>query len=231
MVRCAMIRSKRSMKLWGACLLFATLVYNVCLSGSGAPQFAEMSPDEAWSGIKPNVSRLRVWGCTAWTFQEKASKLEPKSKPYIFIGMDTRANCFLLFNPFTQRTCSSVNVVFDETDFTDYTVTEPAKPLSQDYCSYSKDIQLLIAKQAKHTQAKQASEASTATQQQATTTVRGVLQLRLTKLHRSTELTTALATTAPLTLTLDLTLTLTLTRTTLTNTKLRLRHRSTEPCN
>lgn len=118
MVRCALIRSKRSFKLWGACLLFATLLYNVLISNAGAPQFQGISPFEAWNG------------------QEDAGKLQPRSLPLIFIGMNTVADAFLLYNPFTRRTCSSVNVLFDETDFTDYTVQKPSKPLSLDYCTY-----------------------------------------------------------------------------------------------
>jgi hypothetical protein len=136
MTRCALVRSARSFLFWGAVVLYATLILEVCISDAGAPQFAGMSPYEAWHGRKPDVSSFRVWGCTAWTLQDQGGKLQPRSAPLIFIGINTVADAFLLYNPFTQRTCSSVNVLFDETDFTDYTVQKPSKPLSLDYCSY-----------------------------------------------------------------------------------------------
>ncbi len=43
---------------------------------------------EAWTDRKPDVSHLRVFGCKAFTHipNEKRSKLESKSMPYVFLG-------------------------------------------------------------------------------------------------------------------------------------------------
>ena len=39
------------------------------------------TPTELWSGIKPNISHLRVFGCQAWVhiLKKRRHKLEPKS--------------------------------------------------------------------------------------------------------------------------------------------------------
>ena len=39
------------------------------------------TPTELWSGIKRNISHLRVFGCQAWVhiLKKRRSKLEPKS--------------------------------------------------------------------------------------------------------------------------------------------------------
>jgi hypothetical protein len=47
-----------------------------------------MTPEKKFTGKKPNVSHLRVFGCIAYVhiLDEKRSKLDPKAKKCIFIG-------------------------------------------------------------------------------------------------------------------------------------------------
>ncbi len=46
------------------------------------------TPQEAWSGKKPDVSHLRVFGCKAFAHvpDEKRTELESKSMPCVFLG-------------------------------------------------------------------------------------------------------------------------------------------------
>lgn len=48
-----------------------------------------------WTGHKPDVSKLRVFGCKvlAWVSTVKRSKLNPKSKPAVMIGYAPNAYC------------------------------------------------------------------------------------------------------------------------------------------
>jgi hypothetical protein len=48
----------------------------------------EMTPNKVWSGKKPSVSHLKVFGCDAFVHvpKEKRSKLEKKVVKCIFIG-------------------------------------------------------------------------------------------------------------------------------------------------
>jgi hypothetical protein len=47
-----------------------------------------MTPEEKFTGKKPDVSHLRVFGCIAYVhiLDEKRSKLEPKAEKCNFIG-------------------------------------------------------------------------------------------------------------------------------------------------
>ncbi len=46
------------------------------------------TPEEAWTKTKPNVLHLKEFGCDVWILTEgqNLSKLEPKSKKFIFVG-------------------------------------------------------------------------------------------------------------------------------------------------
>ena len=47
-----------------------------------------ITPKEAWSKIKLDVSHFRVFGCEAWAHihDEKRNALQPKSEKCIFVG-------------------------------------------------------------------------------------------------------------------------------------------------
>ena len=45
---------------------------------------------ELWSGQKPDISHLRVFGCLAWVhiLKKRRHKLQPKSRAMIFVGYE-----------------------------------------------------------------------------------------------------------------------------------------------
>ena len=47
-----------------------------------------ITPEEAWSKIKPDVSHFHVFGCETWAHisDEKWKALQPKSEKCIFVG-------------------------------------------------------------------------------------------------------------------------------------------------
>ena len=53
-------------------------------------------PYEAWSGIKPSASFLRVFGCICYIHvpSQKRHKLEEKSEKGIFLGYSTLSKVF-----------------------------------------------------------------------------------------------------------------------------------------
>jgi hypothetical protein len=60
-----------------------------------------MTPEEKFTGKKPNVSHLKVFGCIAYVHvpDEKKSKLDPKADKCIFIGYSLKQKgyrCFTL---------------------------------------------------------------------------------------------------------------------------------------
>ena len=61
----------------------ATATYVINRSPSAAIGFK--TPYEMWSGHKPSLDHLRVFGCTAYP-HIKQGKLDPRAKRCLFIG-------------------------------------------------------------------------------------------------------------------------------------------------
>jgi hypothetical protein len=76
----------------------------------------DMTPEEKFTGKKPDVSHLRVFGCIAYVHvpDEKRSKLDPKAEKCIFIGYSSEQKGYRCFNPSTRKLQVSRDVVFDE---------------------------------------------------------------------------------------------------------------------
>ena len=74
------------------------------------------TPQEAWSGRKPGISHLRVFGSKAYAHvpDETRSKLDDKSEAFIFIGYDSNSKGYKLYNPNTKKIVISRDVEFDE---------------------------------------------------------------------------------------------------------------------
>jgi hypothetical protein len=64
-----------------------------------------MTPEEKFTGKKPNVSHLRVFGCIAYVhvLDEKRSKLNPKAEKCIFIRYSLEQKGYKCFNPSTRK--------------------------------------------------------------------------------------------------------------------------------
>ncbi|CAH9075159.1 unnamed protein product [Cuscuta europaea] len=59
------------------------------------------TPEEAWSGTKPGIAHLKVFGSIAYAHvpNKKRNKLDDKSEKFIFIRYDARAKGYKLYNP------------------------------------------------------------------------------------------------------------------------------------
>jgi hypothetical protein len=75
-----------------------------------------MTPEEKFTGKKPDVSHLRVFGCIAYVHvpEEKRSKLDPKAEKCIFIRYSSEQKGYRCFNPSIRKLQVSRDVVFDE---------------------------------------------------------------------------------------------------------------------
>jgi len=75
-----------------------------------------MTLEEKFTGKKPNVSHLRVFGYIAYVHvpDEKRSKLDPKVEKCIFIAYSSEQKGYRCFNPYTRKLQVSIDVVFDE---------------------------------------------------------------------------------------------------------------------
>jgi hypothetical protein len=92
----------------------ATTVYIMNRTPTGT--IHGMTPKEKFTGKKPNVSHLIMFGCIAYVHvpDEKRSKLGLKAEKCIFIGYSLEQKGYRCFNPSTRKLQVSRAVVFDE---------------------------------------------------------------------------------------------------------------------
>ena len=75
-------------------------------------------PVELWYGVQPDVSKLRIFGCKAYSWiplQKRRHKLDSKSEKCIMVGY--APNGYRLWNIMKQKIITSRDVKFDEESF------------------------------------------------------------------------------------------------------------------
>lgn len=77
------------------------------------------TPEEIWTGVKPDLSHLKVFGCKAFVHVPKKfrRKFDPKSTEMIFVGYSEETKGYRLIHPVTRRLTISRDVVFLENEF------------------------------------------------------------------------------------------------------------------
>ena len=75
-----------------------------------------MTPEEKFIGIKPNVGHLKMFGCMAYVrvLDELRTKLDPKAKKCVFVGYSLEQKGYKCYNIVTCQVRVSRDVVFDE---------------------------------------------------------------------------------------------------------------------
>ena len=73
------------------------------------------TPFEAWTGQKPNVGHLRVFGCAAYAHvaKDERQKLDAKSRKCVLLGYGTDRKGYRLYDPRRERIFYSRDVVFN----------------------------------------------------------------------------------------------------------------------
>jgi len=99
-------------KFWAESI--ATACYLVNRSPTSA--LVGKIPMEVWSGKKPSIRHLRVFGCEAYAHvpREKRSKLENKAIKCIFIGYDVSVKGYKLWDPMDENVLYRRSVIFIE---------------------------------------------------------------------------------------------------------------------
>jgi transposase InsO family protein len=88
------------------------------LNRSPTAALNNITPEEAWSSIKPSVRHFRVFGCVAYTHVPDAQrkKLDNKSVKCIFLGVSEESKAYRLYNPANKRIIVSRDVIFVESE-------------------------------------------------------------------------------------------------------------------
>lgn len=76
-----------------------------------------MTPKEAWSGERIDISNLRVFGCTFYMHipKEQRKNIDEKSKRFILLRYDNESKAYTIINPTTRKIYISRYVIFDDT--------------------------------------------------------------------------------------------------------------------
>ena len=77
----------------------------------------QMTAEEAWSGLKPNISNLCVFGCPVYMLIPKelyVGKLAHKMCCCIFVGYSSTCKAWLFWNPVKHSIIKSREIVFNE---------------------------------------------------------------------------------------------------------------------
>jgi hypothetical protein len=61
----------------------------------------DMTPREVFSGIKPEVGHLRIFGCPVYIHvpKEKRTKMEPSGKKGVFVGYSEKSKAYRIYVP------------------------------------------------------------------------------------------------------------------------------------
>jgi transposase InsO family protein len=85
------------------------------------------TPYAEWYKRKPDVSNMRVWGCTAYVYiqRDKRKSLQSHMEKCIFVGYPVGYKGWQFYNPVTKKFIISERAVFDERNFPGLSTTGP----------------------------------------------------------------------------------------------------------
>lgn len=109
-----MIKSmKVPRRFWGEAVRHSVYLLNKLPTRS----MGYRTPFEAWCGKRPQLGHVRVFGCKANVrpATPHLKKLDDKSVPMIYLGVEEGSKAHRLYNPQSRRIVVSRDVVFEET--------------------------------------------------------------------------------------------------------------------
>ena len=112
MVRSMMSYSTLPVSFWGYALKIAMHILNLIPSKSIPNTLMEL-----WSGRKPSMRYLHIWGCSAHVLKRKFDKLEAKTEVCMFLGYSKETKCYLFYNHKDNKVFVSTHAKFLEDDY------------------------------------------------------------------------------------------------------------------
>jgi hypothetical protein len=109
----AMIHDKYlPMHMWAEAARNVVYVQNI----SPHRVLGKKTPEEMFTGEKPEVSHLRIFGCQVYVHvpKEKRSKLDPSGKKGIFVGCNETSKAYQVYIPGHQQIETSRDFTFNE---------------------------------------------------------------------------------------------------------------------
>jgi hypothetical protein len=107
-----------------------------------------MIPKEVWTGHSCDYSNMRIFGCDAYALisKDQRSKLDPRSKEYVFVGYGDGVKGYKLWDLTAHKLIIRNDVVFDESsliksDLVDVGVRQEHVPQVQKFSSRLNHLQ------------------------------------------------------------------------------------------
>ena len=122
MARCMLHAKNMHYKFWAEAMACATYILN----RTPTKALKDITPEEAWSGRKPNLQHLRIFGSIAYVHipKQKRHKLDAKSSPFVFVGYDENTKGYRVYNPLTNKVQIARDVCFAENEVHDCSNTQ-----------------------------------------------------------------------------------------------------------
>lgn len=112
MVRSLLSAKKAPKYFWSEAANWTFYVLNRCPTSA----VKNITPQEAWNGVKPSVEHFRVWGSIGHVHvpDVKRRKLDDKSMACVLVGFSEESKAYRLYNQTMKKMIVSRDVVFEE---------------------------------------------------------------------------------------------------------------------
>ena len=97
---------------WGHALLSASHILDNLPSKS-----VPTTPNELWTGCKPNVAHLKILGCPAHVLEKDPTKLGSRTEVCVFIGYPRGSKAYEFYSLRDKKVIVSTPATFLEEDF------------------------------------------------------------------------------------------------------------------
>ena len=94
MGRCMLLENDLPKFLWAYAVMAASYTRNRCFN-----KRLGMTPVEAFTGIRPNISHMHEFGSKCFSHVNKKTKLDPRSEQGVFVGYDKSSPAYLVYFP------------------------------------------------------------------------------------------------------------------------------------
>lgn len=121
--RSMLLEANCSTDLWAEAINTAVYLKN----RSPTKALKNSTPEEEWTGKKPNLSHLHIFGCKAMIKipDNRRKKWDRKAQEYLFVGYCEDTKGYRLVHPITKKLTRSRDVIFFESQFSNESSTDP----------------------------------------------------------------------------------------------------------
>jgi len=138
MVRCLLEEKQMPARFWPDAVKWTCHILN----RSPTSAVKNKTPEECWSGVKPNVDYFRVFGCigNVHVSNPQKLKLDARSQKCVMLGYSEESKGYKMVDPITKKVIVSKDVVFEEEQSWDWRKTEEDKNDMLDWGEVDADI-------------------------------------------------------------------------------------------